>query len=68
MTPYEAWYEKRPNVNHFKVFDCLAIAHVPNQNREKIDAKSESFIFVDYREREKLIDCIIMLLIIFLSQ
>ena len=41
MTPYEAWYEKKPNVNHFKVFGCLAYVHVPDQNRKKLDAKSE---------------------------
>lgn len=41
MTPYEAWYGKRPNVNHFKVFGCLAYVNVPDQNIKKLDAKSE---------------------------
>eukprot|EP00253_Pinus_taeda_P014971 PITA_14971 len=30
MTPYEAWYGKKPNVNHFKVFGCLAYGHPTN--------------------------------------
>lgn len=53
MTPYEAWYGKRPNVNHFKVFGCLAYVHVPNQNRQKLDAKSDSCIFIGYSEKSK---------------
>jgi transposase InsO family protein len=28
MTPYEASYEKNPNVNHFRVFGCVAYVHV----------------------------------------
>eukprot|EP00253_Pinus_taeda_P005271 PITA_05271 len=40
MISYEAWYGKRPNVNHFKVFGCLAYVHVPDHNRKKLDAKS----------------------------
>ena len=47
------WYEKRPNVNHFRVFGCLAYVHVPDQNRQKLDAKSESCIFVGYSEELK---------------
>eukprot|EP00253_Pinus_taeda_P031276 PITA_31276 len=53
MTPYEAWYGKKPNVNHFKVFGCLAYAHIPNQNRKKLDAKSELCIFIGYSETRK---------------
>ena len=68
MTPYEAWYEKRPNANHFKVFGCLAYAHIPNQNRQKLDAKSEPCIFVGYSEERNPIDCIILLPIRLLSQ
>eukprot|EP00253_Pinus_taeda_P028318 PITA_28318 len=41
MTPYEATYGEKPNVNHFKVFGCLTYVHVPDQNRKKLDAKSE---------------------------
>ena len=50
MTPYKAWYEKKSNVNHFKVFGCLAYVRIPDQNRQKLDTKSESCIFVGYSE------------------
>ena len=23
-TPYEAWYERKPNVSHLRVFGCIA--------------------------------------------
>jgi transposase InsO family protein len=45
MTPYEAWYEKKPNVNHFRVFGCVAYVHVVDQKRQKLDPKSELCIF-----------------------
>ena len=53
MTPYEAQYGKRLNVNDFKVFGCLAYVHVPDQNRKKLDAKSELCIFIWYSETSK---------------
>jgi hypothetical protein len=53
MTPYEAWYEKKPNVNHFRVFGCVAYVHVVDQKRQKLDPKSELCIFVGYSEQSK---------------
>ena len=53
VTPYEEWYLKKPNVRHFKVFGCLAYVHVPNKNIKKLDAKSESCIFIGYSESSK---------------
>jgi transposase InsO family protein len=53
MTPYEAWYEKNPNVNHFRVFGYVAYVHVVDQKRQKLDPKSDSFIFVGYSEQIK---------------
>jgi hypothetical protein len=53
MTPYEAWYEKKPNVNHFRVFGCVAYVHVVYQKRQKLDPKSESCIFFGYSEQSK---------------
>jgi transposase InsO family protein len=53
MTPYKAWYEKNPNVNHFRVFGCVAYVHIVDQKRQKLDPKSESCIFVGYSEQSK---------------
>jgi len=53
ITPYEAWYARKPNVGHFKVFGCLAYAHIPDEKRRKLDPKSQACIFVGYSENYK---------------
>ncbi len=30
VTPYERWYGKKPDVSNFRVFGCIAYAHVPD--------------------------------------
>ena len=45
-TPYERWYERKPNVSHFRVFGCTAFAHVPDSKRQKLDKKAERLRFV----------------------
>jgi hypothetical protein len=48
MTPYECFYEKKPDVSHFRVFGCKAYMHVPKENRRKWDSKTKKCIFVGY--------------------
>ncbi len=52
-TPYERWYEKKPNVSHLKVFGCIAYAHIPDSRRQKLDKKAEKFRFVGYSMESK---------------
>ncbi|MCI90387.1 retrovirus-related pol polyprotein from transposon tnt 1-94, partial [Trifolium medium] len=40
MTPEEALSNVKPSVHHFKVFRCLAYAHVTDVQRKKLDPKS----------------------------
>jgi hypothetical protein len=42
-TPYEAWLGRKPEVTNFKVFGCLAYAHVPDTDRHKLEVKSVKF-------------------------
>ena len=40
MTPYEAWFKRKPQVNNLKVFGCVCYYHIPAENRkEKFDEK-----------------------------
>ncbi|KAA0046259.1 Integrase, catalytic core [Cucumis melo var. makuwa] len=39
MTPQEAWDGRKPSVDHFKVFRCIAYAHIPDKKRRKLDDK-----------------------------
>lgn len=41
-TPYQKWCEKKPDVNHMKVFGCIAYAHVPDEKRRKLDKDCEA--------------------------
>ena len=53
MTPYEAWTTKKPSVGHLRVFGCDAYAHVPKDERGKLDPKAKKCIFVGYGEETK---------------
>ena len=40
-TPYQAWYKKRPEVEHLRVFGSTAYIHVPKNMRGKLDSKTK---------------------------
>ena len=52
-TPFEMWYEKKPNVTNLKVFGCVAYAHIPETQRQKLDKKSEKLRFIGYSREHK---------------
>ena len=41
MTPHEAWYGRKPRVEHLRVFGCTAYVHVPKDERGKLDSKTK---------------------------
>nr|KYP72045.1 Retrovirus-related Pol polyprotein from transposon TNT 1-94 [Cajanus cajan] len=45
-TPEEAWSGDKPRVDHFRVFGCIAHAHIPDQKRSKLDDKSKRCVFL----------------------
>lgn len=53
ITPFEVWYDKRPDVNHFRVFSFLGYVHIPREHRQKLKPKSEPCIFIGYCEANK---------------
>ena len=52
-TPYEAWMAKRPSVSHLRVFGCKAYAHVPKDERGKLDHKAKPCVLVGYGAETK---------------
>ena len=48
MTPYEVWKGYKPNVNHLRIFGCSAYAHIPKDERSKMDPKAKKSIFLGY--------------------
>ena len=53
MTPFEALTGEKPNVDHLKTFGCAAYAHVPKDERLKLDSKSRKCIFLGYGTETK---------------
>ena len=53
MTPFEAWKNTKPKVGHLRVFGCEAFAHIPKDERHKLDAKARKCIFLGYGEETK---------------
>lgn len=53
MTPEEAWKGHKPAVDHFRIFGCIAFAHIPDEKRKKLDDKGEKCIFLGISEYSK---------------
>lgn len=52
-TPYEAWYKKKPDLKHIRLFGSRVMAHIPKERRLKWDKKAEEFILVGFSETVK---------------
>jgi transposase InsO family protein len=52
-TPYQLWTGIKPNVEHLKVFGCIAYAHVPQHQRGKFDSKTRKVRFLGYAPNAK---------------
>lgn len=62
MIPQQAWSGKHHSVSHFRVFGCIAYAHVPKEIRSKLDDTSEEYIFIGYDEQSKVyLSCLILI-------
>jgi len=53
MTPFEAWTNEKPIVEHLQVFGCDAYSHVAKDERQKLDSKARKCIFVGYSAETK---------------
>ncbi|KAK3035793.1 hypothetical protein RJ639_034609 [Escallonia herrerae] len=52
-TPFELWAQRKPSLEYFHVWGCLAEAEVYNQHTKKLDPKTISCHFIGYPERSK---------------
>ena len=52
-TPFEYWFERKPDISNLRVFGCICYIHVPDGQRQKLDPKSSKGIFVGYPEGTK---------------
>lgn len=50
-TPEEKWSNKKVNVNHLRIFGCVAYAL--QTSRKKLDSRTKAYIFVGYCDNSK---------------
>lgn len=46
MTPYTAWSGKTPNLDHIRIFGCLAFMKIPSIHTHKLDDRSLPVIYL----------------------
>src|ERR1700712_389114 len=47
-TPFEAWYGRKPDVSHLRIFGCLAYVHVQKDQRKGLKTHAQRCLFIDY--------------------
>ena len=52
-TPEEAWADKKPSVEHFKIFGCVGHVHISDVKRTKLDDKSVKCVLLGYSSESK---------------
>lgn len=53
ITPYQAWYEKTPNIHHFRVFGCLSHIKITSPHLTKLEDRSVKGVLLGYEEGSK---------------
>ncbi len=53
MTPFEAWTGVKPDVKHLKSFGCIVHAHIPKDERKKLDSKAKKCVLLGYGTETK---------------
>eukprot|EP01018_Ginkgo_biloba_P013621 Gb_08388 [translate_table: standard] len=53
ITPKEAWTRAKPNIDHLRIFGCVAYAHVPDEKKSKLEDKSVKCVHIGYSEVSK---------------
>jgi hypothetical protein len=53
LTPYEAWRGRKPKVDYFRTFGCVAHMKIVGPGMNKLSDRSRSGVFVGYEEGSK---------------
>lgn len=56
-TPYEAWYNRKPDLSHLREIGCLAFVLVQNRHNPKIYDRSIECVLIGYSENSKAYRC-----------
>ena len=47
-SPFELWFNRKPAINHLRIFGTECFVHIPDVKRRKLNAKSRKGILVGY--------------------
>jgi hypothetical protein len=53
QTPFEAWYGRKPDVEHLRTFGCVAYAKVTRPGLKKLEDRSIKTVFLGYEPGSK---------------
>jgi hypothetical protein len=53
MTPYEAWYKRKPDVSYLRVWGCTAYVFVQKDKQKSLAPHMEKCIFLGYPDGYK---------------
>jgi hypothetical protein len=53
QTPFEAWYGRKPDVEHLRTFGCIAYAKVTRPGLKKLEDRSIKTVFLGYEPGSK---------------
>eukprot|EP00253_Pinus_taeda_P015911 PITA_15911 len=53
MTLEEAFYGKKPDIGHLRIFGCITYSYIPKEKWTKLEPTTEKGIFVGYSETSK---------------
>jgi hypothetical protein len=48
MTPHEAWFKRKPDVSHLRVWGCLAYVFIQKDKRKSLQPHMEKCVFMGY--------------------
>ena len=60
-TPFEVLYGYKPDIGHLRIFGSKAFAHIPKDERRKLDANLLSVHFLVIVMNIKLTNCLILI-------
>ncbi|KAL6343358.1 hypothetical protein AAG906_022941 [Vitis piasezkii] len=52
-TPFELWTGRKPSLNHFKVWGCLAVVKIYDPSLKKTDSRTTRCYFIGYPSHSK---------------